>query len=58
MKEKELLMYFKIEIFNSMGAKVHELVVRSDRKSTCQVEALRWIDRNLSNPEKCTYKIS
>jgi hypothetical protein len=57
-KQEKLQMYFKIEIFNAMGSKVHELVVKSERKNDCQLEALRWIHRNLYEPEKCTYKIS
>lgn len=59
MKEKgELLMYFRVDIFNHLGTKVKELVVKADRKSACNLEALRWINGNLHHPEKCTYTIN
>lgn len=57
MTEEKILINFKIDIFDSVGTKVKELVVNAERKSDCHLEAVRWINGNLSLPLKCSYKI-
>lgn len=58
MENQDRLINFKIEIFDSLGTKRKELIVRVERKNDCHLEAVRWINGNLHLPMKCSYKIS